>query len=66
MKDAPSCNESRMVATMPSTRSETKSIIVNPVRIPAPTTSPTIWFGLSADANSPIETVAAAYRINPK
>ena len=45
---------------MPCTLSDTKSMMVSAVRMPAPTTSPTIWFGLRADAKSPMANVAAA------
>lgn len=59
-KEAPSWKASRIWDPMPCTLSDTKSMMVSAVRMPAPTTSPTIWFGLRADAKSPMANVAAA------
>ena len=63
--DAPNWKLSKTFAAVPVILSLIKSIIVNAVRIPDPTTSPTIWLLLRADENSPTAKVADAYNRSP-
>ena len=64
-KDAPSWKAFRTSDAMPDRRALTKSIMVSAVKIPDPTTKPTIWLLLREEANRPTARVAHAYIVSP-